>query len=75
VTVAVGDTFLFAPLSAAKFNRGKDWRCSSGSLLLPFLYDPVCVTHSVPYFQALVGDGIEEDYLRLVNYCSKSSLT
>jgi hypothetical protein len=24
-------------------------------MILPFLYDPVCVTHSVPYFQAFIG--------------------
>lgn len=76
VTIAVGDTFLFSPLSQGRFDRKVDWRfSSSGGNLLPFINDAVCITHNIPYFQAFIGSGVEEEYLRLIQYCSKTSLT
>ena len=75
VTIAVGDTFLFAPLTKGNFQRQKDWRHLFGHNLLPFLNDTVCMTHNIPYFQSFLGGGLEEEYLRFIHYCSKTSLT
>jgi hypothetical protein len=81
VTVAVGDTFLFSPLVNGKITKSsRNWRFpqtpdGSSTTLFPFLYDSVCVTHNIPYFRAFIGSGIEEEYHRLIQYCSKTSLS
>ena len=70
--VAVGDTFLFSPLS-----NSPDFESEAISLdaISPMLQDFCCLTKLIPYYQALVGCGIEEDYTRLVQYCSKHAAT
>jgi hypothetical protein len=61
-------------LAKANANSKHNWRLSAGQQLPPFLYDTCCITHAIPYFRALIGGGVEEEYARLISYCSKNSI-
>jgi len=69
LAIAVGDTFLFSPLSVASNKK----ITTIPFTYAPFLTDQSCLTHGIPYYRCLLGYGIEEDYSRFVNYASRSS--
>lgn len=74
--VAVGDTFLFIPLGTLVNKRldSRNLQCALHSVA-PFITDNCCITYNIPYYQSFIGVGIEEDYARLINYCSKHTAT
>ena len=68
--VAVGDTFLFAPL-----NRDGDLDLAAATargLCIPTLSDSVCLTHPLPYYQVFVGPGLEEKAAARIVSCARS---
>lgn len=67
----MGDTFLFSPLNISPTAQSNSSIFSAS--LSPFLNDSSCVTHGIPYYRCFLGQGIEEDYARFVNYASRSS--
>lgn len=75
--VAVGDTFLFAPLST-RFGHANQKQVNGFTgihAVSPFLTDHCCITSGIPYYQSYIGHGAEEEYARLVQYCSKHNAT
>ena len=76
--VAVGDTFLFSPLTthviSSSMSKKQVLSYSRQKLYLsPFVMDNCCLTHAIPYYRAFIGSGAEEDYVKLVHYCSKNT--
>jgi hypothetical protein len=67
VAVAVGDTFLFSPLTLASKSALHSLRGQfAKQAMIPHMTDYCCITAEVPYFATMNGLGFEEDYTRLV---------
>lgn len=71
LAIAVGDTFLFSPLTISSTAQSNNTIFSSS--FSPFFNDSSCITHGIPYYRCFLGQGIEEDYARFVMYASRSS--
>ena len=83
-TVAVGDTFLFSPLSTKGRSGTMPMRISGADAkhtrkllshgpALPLLGDALCVTHTVPYYRSISGGGVEETSAQRLLSCCKST--
>jgi hypothetical protein len=75
--VAIGDTFLFSPLATNNYRRSISEVAQTTSLhsIDAFLGENSCITHVIPCYQSYIGTGAEDNYARLVNYCSKHTAT
>lgn len=73
VAVAVGDTFLFSPLTLASKSALHSLRGQfAKQAMIPHMTDYCCITAEVPYFAIMNGLGFEEDYARLVYLMMRS---
>ena len=66
-TVAVGDTFLFAPV-----HESISVASSHNKFVLPLISDAYCVTHAVPYYRCILGNGAEEITAQRLLRCTRS---
>ena len=66
-TVAVGDTFLFAPVYESVTES-----VAHNKFVLPLISDAYCVTHAVPYYRCILGNGAEEITTQRLLRCTRS---